>query len=152
MSALDDLQNPIKGTIDSASGFVDSVGSAIDRNITSDEERLQLGNDRARMDIDLEGRKIESAEQEQKELTARNATDTASDNWLSKNIRPMSLIALTMAWLVLTAVDSASDSFNVSETYIDVYRTLLLVMYMFYFGGRSIEKAIKIWRMAIRND
>lgn len=78
----------------------------------------------------------------EKEVTKRHQADMTSDSWLSKNIRPMSLIFLMFLLFIVIIWDSASTSFNVEEAYILLLKTLLLTAFVFYFGGREIQKGI----------
>ncbi len=78
----------------------------------------------------------------EKEVTKRHQADMMSDSWLSKNIRPMSLIFLMFLLFIVIIWDSASTSFTVEEAYILLLKTLLLTAFVFYFGGREVQKAI----------
>jgi peptidoglycan/LPS O-acetylase OafA/YrhL len=66
-----------------------------------------------------------------------------SGSWLSKNVRPLTLIFLTFIFVVLSFFDGNVGGFAVSKEYIPVYQTLLMVVYGAYFAGRSIEKVKK---------
>jgi hypothetical protein len=82
---------------------------------------------------------------EAQEVSKRWAADMQSDSWLSKNVRPMTLIALTLFMCVVMVSDSKELwSFEVKESYITLLETLLVVVYFAYFGGRSYEKGQKI--------
>ena len=80
--------------------------------------------------------------QDEQERTKRHAADMASDSWLSKNIRPMTLIFLLVVVTVICVLDSASTSFEVAQGYISLFTTLLLTIFGFYFVGREINKVI----------
>jgi len=76
-----------------------------------------------------------------KEVTERFNTDMKSDNWLSKNIRPILLIFLTVAAVFLAVADSVQwIDFRVQNKWSDMLQVLLVTAYSFYFGGRSFEK------------
>ena len=82
-----------------------------------------------------------SAEQEaQKEVSARWDADLKSDAWLPKNIRPLTLIFLTVVFVIISVFDGNIGQFSISAAYVPVYQTLLMVVYSAYFAGRSIEK------------
>ena len=82
-----------------------------------------------------------SAEQEaQKEVSARWDADLKSDAWLPKNIRPLTLIFLTVVFVVISVFDGNIGQFSITDAYVPVYQTLLMVVYSAYFAGRSIEK------------
>jgi hypothetical protein len=76
-----------------------------------------------------------------KEVTQRFNTDMRSDNWLSKNIRPILLVFLTVAAVFLAVADSVQwIDFRVQNKWSDMLQVLLVTAYSFYFGGRSFEK------------
>ena len=80
----------------------------------------------------------------QEDVTNRWKYDMESDNWLSKNVRPMALIFLTVATVLIAISDSMSWSFNVDNSWIDLLKTLLITVYTAYFAGRSFEKYRKL--------
>jgi hypothetical protein len=82
--------------------------------------------------------KIAADTAEQQELTARLKADMASDSWLSKNIRPMTLIFILGAYFVF-AMMSAFGS-NANEKYVELLGQWGMLIMSFYFGGRTLEK------------
>ena len=110
-----------------------SVGNIVDNLTTSDEERLA-----AKQAIEEVLMQAESNAQEQ--VTKRWEADMRSDNWLSKNIRPLICIFLTAIFVVLSLFDGNVGGFVIQESYIPIYQTLLITVYGAYFAGRSIEK------------
>lgn len=88
---------------------------------------------------------IELDKIEMQEITKRWESDMASDNLLSKTVRPMALIFLTLFMTFIVFTDSKTEwSFDVKESYITLLETLLLAVYLAYFGSRGIEKYKKI--------
>ena len=77
---------------------------------------------------------------EMQEVSKRWNSDMKSDSWLSKNTRPMSLIFLTISMVLLILLDSFEWSFVVSEGWVDLLQTLLVTVYVAYFGSRGAEK------------
>ena len=117
-------------------GVVKQVGDVIDNLSTSEEERLE-----AKRKMEEVLMKAESQAQEQ--VTRRWEADMKSDNWLSKNIRPLICIFLTAIFVVLSVFDGNIGEFVIQENYIPIYQTLLITVYGAYFAGRSIEKIRK---------
>ena len=74
------------------------------------------------------------------EVSKRWDSDMKSDSWLSKNTRPMSLIFLTLSMVLLILLDSFEWSFSVSTGWVDLLQTLLVTVYVAYFGSRGAEK------------
>ena len=67
--------------------------------------------------------------------------DMTGDSFLSKNVRPLVLIYLTIMFTIAFFL-SAQNEFAASM--ISTFQTLLLWVYGFYFGGRSLEKIVKL--------
>ena len=74
---------------------------------------------------------------EMQEVSKRWASDMQSDSWLSKNTRP---IFLTLSMVILILLDSFEWSFEVSSGWVDLLQTLLVTVYVAYFGSRGAEK------------
>jgi hypothetical protein len=79
-------------------------------------------------------------ELEQNNLTERLKSDMGSDSWLSKNIRPMTLIAIIFGYFVF-AMMSAFD-LDTNERYVELLGQWGMLIMSFYFGGRTLEKII----------
>jgi uncharacterized membrane protein (DUF106 family) len=77
---------------------------------------------------------------EQQELTKRQQADMASDSWLSKNIRPMTLIAILAGYFTF-AMMSAFDM-NTNKAYVELLGQWGMLIMSFYFGGRTLEKIV----------
>ena len=74
------------------------------------------------------------------EISKRWMYDLKSDSWLSKNTRPMALIFLTVSMVLLIFSDSIGDVFTVDPGWIDLLKSLLITVYVAYFGSRGYEK------------
>ena len=77
---------------------------------------------------------------EMEEVSKRWESDMKSDSWLSKNTRPISLIFLTLSMVLLILLDSFEWGFHVSEGWVSLLQTLLVTVYVAYFGSRGAEK------------
>ena len=77
---------------------------------------------------------------EMQEVTKRWQYDMSSDSWLSKNTRPMTLVFLTVSMVVLILLDSFKIEFTVDTAWIDLLKSLLITVYVAYFGSRGVEK------------
>ena len=66
-----------------------------------------------------------------------------SDSWLSKNVRPMTLIFLVVCTVLMIFIDAGSISFVVEEKWTDLLQLVLITVIGAYFGGRSFEKSKK---------
>ena len=77
---------------------------------------------------------------EMQEISKRWNSDMMSDSWLSKNTRPMTLIFLTISTVFIILLDSLNIEFGVSNEWIDLLKSLLITVYVAYFGSRGVEK------------
>jgi hypothetical protein len=117
-------------------GVVKEVGKVIDDLVTTDEERLAAKEKIQKI--------LEQADKEaQQQVTERWKYDMQSDSFLSKNIRPIVLIYLTIIFTALCFTDGNIGEFKIAEAYIPIFQTLLVTVYGAYFVGRSWEKASK---------
>ena len=83
---------------------------------------------------------------EMNEVSKRWESDNNADSFLTKNIRPLTLAFLTLTLFIYIILDSSLNGFKISEKWIDLLSSLLLLVYGGYFGARSAEKIVKSWR------
>tara|TARA_R110002020_G_scaffold126304_4_gene284010 strand:+ start:7983 stop:8387 length:405 start_codon:yes stop_codon:yes gene_type:complete len=116
---------------------IKEVGQVIDSLTTTKEEKLEA----QRLITEI----LEKADSEaQEQVTSRWESDMKSDSVLSKNIRPMVLIYLTIIFTACAFFDGNIGEFKIAEEYIPIFQTLLVTVYGAYFVGRSWEKGKKI--------
>ena len=116
---------------------IKDIGKIVDDLHTSGEEREE-----AKQKITQILAEAEQAAQAQ--VTARWEADLKHGSWLSKNIRPITLVFLTAVFVILSVFDGNLGDFTIAESYVPVYQTLLITVYGAYFAGRSIEKVRKV--------
>ncbi len=136
MSFITDIFSSSVGTV------VDSVGSAIDKLVTSDAEKLALKNELIKIQTDAKLKEQEIDIQYAMEATKRQSNDMQSDSWLSKNIRPMTLIFILVMYSLLSI--SSGFEFEVTESYVSLLGEWGMLIMSFYFSGRTIEKVSSI--------
>jgi hypothetical protein len=119
------IQNILGG---GASELVKSIGEAIDRNVTNTGEKMALYNELQKI-----------LNEQEAQLTARHAADMASDSWLSKNVRPLTLIGLLVLYLLFALLDGL-NILHLGAAYIDMLQQLCILVLTFYFGSRGLEK------------
>jgi hypothetical protein len=88
--------------------------------------------------------KIAADTAEQQELTKRHEADMASDSWLSKNIRPGTLVFILIVYSTF-AMMSAWD-IEVNNNYVELLGQWGMLIMSFYFGGRTLEKIMDMKR------
>jgi hypothetical protein len=79
---------------------------------------------------------------EQNNVSERWKADLGSDSWLSKNVRPMTLIALLVAYFIF-ATASAFD-IVVKQAYVELLGQMIMLIVSAYFGGRTLEKIMEM--------
>jgi hypothetical protein len=117
-------------------GLLRDIGKVIDNLHTSDEERLEAKRKLQEL--------LEQADKEaQDQVTSRWKYDMQSDSFLSKNIRPLVLVFLTVMFTLLAFTDGNIAGFKVQEQYVPIFQSLLITVYGAYFVGRTWEKSKK---------
>jgi uncharacterized membrane protein (DUF106 family) len=84
---------------------------------------------------------------EAQELTKRQQADMNSDSWLSKNIRPMTLVFILVVYTVFAMM--SAYGYEANESYVTLLGQWGMLIMSFYFGGRTLEK---ILAMKTKND
>ena len=128
----------ILGTIFSggATELVKGIGGVVDSLHTSAEEKLEAERKIKELVANYEV-------QMEKEISSRWEADMKSDSWLSKNVRPLVLIFLVVATVLLIFIDAGVINFVVEAKWTDLLQLVLITVIGAYFGGRSLEKAKK---------
>lgn len=94
------------------------------------------------LEIQQQGRlaELQADTAEAQELTKRQESDMASDSWLSKNIRPMTLIAILAGYFIFAMMSAFNMETN--SKYVELLGQWGMLIMSFYFGGRTLEKII----------
>lgn len=95
--------------------------------------------------VQQEGRlaELQADNIEAQELTKRLQADMTSDSWLSKNIRPVSLIVIFLAYFTFAMMSAFGH--NANENYVSLLGQWGMLIFSFYFGSRGMEKVAEIW-------
>jgi hypothetical protein len=118
-----------------------SVGmKLVDKLIPDPEAKAKAQLDLAKLAQEGELQQIQADINEQQELTKRLQADMLSDSWLSKNIRPMTLIAILAGYFTF-AMMSAFDM-DTNKAYVELLGQWGMLIMSFYFGGRTLEKIV----------
>ena len=119
-----------------AGELVKSVGGVIDNLHTSKEEKLEAEQKIKELVASYEV-------QMEKEISSRWDADMKSDSWLSKNVRPLVLVFLVVATVLMIFIDAGTINFVVEAKWTDLLQLVLITVIGAYFGGRSLEKVKK---------
>lgn len=129
---------------DSAAKVVDSTMKGIDNLFTSDDERLAARTIIEKQLQDYNLKLIDKINHEAEQVTIRHKTDMTSDSWLSKNIRPLTLMFILGLYTFFSLGSGNIGGFEVKGEFVELLGTWGMVIMCFYFGGRSFEKVTKI--------
>ena len=119
-----------------AADLIKNVGGVIDNLHTSKEEKLAA-------ELKIKDMVMGYEAEMQKQVTERWKVDMNSDSWLSKNIRPLVLVFLVVATVLLIFIDAGTITFKVEDKWTDLLQLVLITVIGAYFGGRSFEKRKK---------
>ena len=126
MGLIDAIKNIAKSPAkEMVTGVINGAADVVDRFVQTPDER-------AAFKVELE-----------KEISKRWSEDMASDSFLSKNVRPLTLIFLIISTVLIIFIDSGMIDFQVNERWISLLETVLMIVIGAYFGGRSFEKIKK---------
>ena len=130
--------------------FLKSIGSTLGDNVGDIlpdsgflgvfKRRLDKDNTLTPQDKETALKLLEMDLSELQEVSKRWDSDMKSDSWLSKNTRPITLIYLTVATTLYIVLDSLNISFDIDESWVELLKTLLVTIYVAYFGSRGFEK------------
>lgn len=98
--------------------------------------KLAMSGDIAKLQAEIEAYKVE-----QEAVSARWTADMNSDSWLSKNIRPLTMIFILSAYLLL-AIGDGAEWFDVADNFVELLGQWGMLVMSAYFGGRTLEKII----------
>jgi hypothetical protein len=109
-----------------------------------EERLLELGIEKAKLEQqELEALLAAQANQENN-VSDRWKADMASDSWLSKNVRPGTLVYLLTAYLIFALLDGYG--YKISESYVSLLGQWGMLVMTAYFGGRTVEKVMEMRR------
>ena len=120
-------------------GLVDSVGNAIDKLVTSDEERLSLKNELTKIKEKSSIRAKELENDYQKQITSRWKSDNKS-SILARNVRPLTLIFLMIVLTSMAFTSGNIGGFKIADNFVDLFQVLSITAFGAYFGSRGLEK------------
>ncbi len=129
------LQKIGSSIVDKAENILpDSGFYGVIKNLISTDKQLTPKNKETALKL------LEMDLVEMQEVSKRWESDMKSDSWLSKNTRPMTLIFLTISTVFIILLDSLNIDFGVNTEWIDLLKSLLITVYVAYFGSRGVEK------------
>ena len=107
-----------------------------------EERLLELGIEKARLEQEELKALLAAKVAEDNNVTKRWEADMTSDSWLSKNIRPGTLLYILTAYLVFAGLSAAG--IQVQEAYVNLLGQWGMLVMTAYFGGRTVEKVMEM--------
>jgi hypothetical protein len=120
--------------------LVDVGMKVLDKFIPDPEAKAKAQQELLKMQQEGRLAELNADNIEAQELTKRQQADMASDSWLSKNIRPGTLVFILVVYSTF-AMMSAWD-IEVNNNYVELLGQWGMLIMSFYFGGRTLEKII----------
>ena len=121
-------------------------GKLIDKLIPDPEAKAKAQMELAKMAQDGELAKMANEtkvyETEQTNVTARWTADAATDSWLSKNIRPMSLVAIFVGYFLFALM--SAFGYDAKESYVNLLGQWGMLIMSAYFGGKTLENIMEM--------
>ena len=115
---------------------VDKLAGVADRFIRTKDEKAEFEKQMTEIFIEAEAAM-------QKNVTERWKADLEHGNWLTRSVRPLVLVFLIIATVLMVFIDSGSIAFEVEDKWVDLLQLVLITVIGAYFGVRSIEKVRK---------
>ena len=107
-----------------------------------EERLLELGIEKARLEQEELKALLAAQANQDNNITDRWKSDMASDSWLSKNVRPGTLVYILTAYLLFALLDGAG--YKISESYVQLLGQWGMLVMTAYFGGRTVEKVMEM--------
>ena len=114
-------------------GIVDKISGVVDKFVRTKDKKAEFEKQMTEILIEAEAAM-------QKNVTERWKADLEHGNWLTRSVRPLVLIFLIVATVLMVFIDSGSINFNVEDKWTDLLQLVLMTTIGAYFGGRSVEK------------
>jgi uncharacterized membrane protein (DUF106 family) len=127
--------------------IVDVGMKILDKFIPDPEAKAKAQQELLKMQQEGRLAELNADNIEAQEVTKRQTADMASDSWLSKNIRPMTLIAILLGYFVFAMM--SAYGLDAHQAYVELLGQWGMLIMSFYFGGRTLEK---IMDMKAKND
>jgi hypothetical protein len=123
-------------------------GKLVDKLIPDPEAKARAQLELAQMaqngELAQMANETELFKAEQENVTERHKLDMTSDSWLSKNIRPMTLVAIFSGYFLFGIMDA--NGMEANESYVQLLGQWGMLVMSFYFGGRTLEKIMDMRR------
>jgi hypothetical protein len=110
----------------------------LDKFIPDPEAKAKAQSELLKMQQEGRIAELNADMNEQNNVSERWKADLGSDSWLSKNVRPMTLIALLVAYFIFAT--ASAFGIEVTQAYVELLGQMIMLIVSAYFGGRTLEK------------
>jgi hypothetical protein len=118
-----------------------SIGEKVlDRVLPNPEAKAQALAELTKIQNEGKLAELNADNIENQELTKRLEADMKSDSWLSKNIRPMTLLIILAGYFIFAFM--SAFGLDANEAYVSLLGQWGMLIMSFYFGGRTLEKIV----------
>jgi hypothetical protein len=107
-----------------------------------EERLLELGIEKARIEQEELTALLKAQANQEDNVSKRWQADMSSDSWLSKNIRPGTLVYILTAYLLFAGLSAAG--IEVNQAYVQLLGQWGMLVMTAYFGGRTVEKVMEM--------
>ena len=114
----------------------------IDKLLPDPEAKAKAQLELVKLQQEGELAKMQADIAEAQEVTKRWEADMSSDSWLSKNIRPMALIAIFGAYFLFAMM--SAFGYDANQNYVQLLGQWGQIVFLAYFGGRTAEKIMEM--------
>jgi hypothetical protein len=116
-----------------------SIGEKVlDRVLPNPEAKAKALAELAKIEQEGKLAELQADNVESQEVSSRWNADMGSDSWLSKNIRPLTLIAILIGYFVFAT--ASAFGLDVKQAYVELLGQWGMLIMSAYFGGRTLEK------------
>jgi uncharacterized membrane protein (DUF106 family) len=122
----------------------------IDKLIPDPQAKAQAQLELAKLAQEGKLAEIQADTAEAQELTKRAQADMTSDSWLSKNIRPMTLIFILLAYTMFALM--SAYGYDANQNFVTLLGNWGMLVMSFYFGGRTLEKIMDMKAKEKQNE
>lgn len=121
-----------------AAQVIDSMGNAIDKLVTSDEEKIALRNELMKAQLEAKHKADELSLQMEGQITERWKSD--NEHWVTRLVRPLIVLWSFALLTIVILADGNIGNFTIKAAYIPVIEGIVTASVMAYMGVRSLDK------------
>lgn len=107
-----------------------------------EEKLIELGIEKAKIELEELKALLAAQANQENNVSDRWKADMSSDSWMSKNIRPLTLVYLLSAYTLFALLDGGG--YKVAESYVTLLGQWGMLVMTAYFGGRTVEKVMEL--------